>query len=232
MLMVDDLNVSYGRSHVLWGTSIRVQPDQVVALLGRNGAGKTTTCRAIAGLQPASSGRISFRGDDITGKPAHQISRAGLSFVASGRALFGNLTVRQNLELAVPSKSQSKPQWTIDRATEVFPKLAQLYKRKARFLSGGERQMLKIARSLLSSPKLILLDEPTEGLAPRIVQELGDWLHVLKKEGIGILLAEQNLRFALRLADYVYIMEKGRIKYSDTPDALKSSNAVHEYLGV
>jgi len=232
MLDVREIHTYYGQSYVLQGVSLTVGPGEAVTLLGRNGAGKTTTLRSIMGLTPARQGQIVFDGHEITHKPAHAIARMGIAFVPSGRRLFSDLTVRQNLELAArPPRDGQKP-WTLERVEQVFPALAALANRRAGFLSGGEQQMLKLGRALMANPKLLLLDEPTEGLAPAVVGQLGGWLQLLKDEGLSLLLCEQNALFALKLADRGYILEKGRIQHQDSAEALRDSPEIRTYLGV
>ena len=234
-LELRDVHTYYGRSHILQGISLTVGEGEVVALLGRNGAGKTTTMRSIIGLTPPRSGEIALDGDPIARKPPHRIARAGVSYLPSGRRVFGSLTVRQNLELAlrgsrVPGREQA---WTIERVHHVFGKLADLGGRRAGFLSGGEQQMLKLGRALLAQPGLLLLDEPTEGLAPVVVREMRTWIELIKREGrVSILLAEQNALFALQLADRGYILEKGRIQHEAPAAELSGSAEARTYLGV
>jgi branched-chain amino acid transport system ATP-binding protein len=229
MLEVAAIDVYYGSSHILQGVSLAVAAGEVVVLLGRNGAGKTTTFRAIMGLTPPRRGVIRFEGRTISGAPPHTIVRAGLGLAPSGRRLFGDLTVAENLALA----ERPGGPWTRARVLGLFPKLAELAPRRAAFLSGGEQQMLKIARALLSQPRLLLLDEPTEGLAPVVVRELGGWIRGMRAEGLAILMAEQNARFALALADRGYVMEKGRIlREGDARQLLESPElATHLALG-
>ncbi len=234
MLKVDAIHSYYGRSHILQGVSLEVAQGETVTLLGRNGAGKTTTLRSIMGLTPARSGHITLEGTDITRAQTHRIARLGLLFVPSGRRIFSELTVRQNLQLYLRGGegSATKGQWGIDRVYTTFPKLAELDSRKAGRLSGGEQQMLKLGRALVANPRLLLLDELTEGLAPAIVDDLADWLQLLKSEGFSMLVCEQNARFALELADRGYIIEKGRIRQSGTAEELSSNPEAMQYLGV
>jgi len=234
-LRLTDVHTYYGQSHILQGISLTVGEGEVVALLGRNGAGKTTTMRSIIGLTPPRSGEVTLDGAQIARKPPHRIARAGVSYVPSGRRVFGLLTVRQNLELAlrdtrVPERER---RWTIERLHHVFGKLAELGSRRAGFLSGGEQQMLKLGRALLAHPRLLLLDEPTEGLAPVVVREMRTWIELIKREGqVSILLAEQNALFALHLADRGYILEKGRIQHEAPAAELSGSAEARTYLGV
>lgn len=232
MLTVDAIQTYYGRSHVLQGVSLEVAEGETVTLLGRNGAGKTTTLRSIMGLTPARGGHIHFAGREITRAKTHAIARAGLAFVPSGRRIFSDLTVRQNLLLSLRGGSEGRGKWDIDRVYETFPKLAELDTRKAGFLSGGEQQMLKLGRALVANPKLLLLDELTEGLAPAIVDDLADWLRLLKREGFSMLVCEQNALFALTLADRGYIIEKGCVRHSGTAEELRGSAEIMQYLGV
>ena len=188
MLKLEAIHTYYGNSHILQGVDLEVGEGETVTLLGRNGAGKTTTLRSIMGLTPARAGRIVFAGQDITRAPTHRIARAGLAFVPSGRRIFSELTVRENLLLFLRQPQGRAPAWDLDHVYEVFPKLAELDARKAGFLSGGEQQMLKLGRALVANPRMLLLDELTEGLAPDIVNDLGDWLRRLKSEGFSILI--------------------------------------------
>ena len=229
---VHDIHTYYGQSHILQGISLTVGEGEAVALLGRNGAGKTTTMRSITGLTPPRNGSITLDGLELARKPPHKIARAGVAYVPSGRRIFSSLTVRQNLELAQRDARVRDKTWTIERLHQVFPKLAELDSRRAGFLSGGEQQMLKLGRALLAHPKLLLLDEPTEGLAPVIVHQMHEWITLIKAQRISILLAEQNALFALHLADRGYILEKGRIQHEAPAAELSGSTEVRRYLGV
>lgn len=232
MLALESIHTYYGASHVLQGVSLEVAAGETVTLLGRNGVGKTTTLRSIMGLTPAREGRVRFDGQDITRLKTHRISRAGLAFVPSGRRIFSDLTVRQNLLVFARDPAAGQRGWGIGRVYERFPKLAELDARKAGLLSGGEQQMLKLGRALMANPKMLLLDELTEGLAPAIVDDLADWLRSLKREGFGMLVCEQNALFALELADRGYVIEKGAIRYAGTAAELRDSPQVRQYLGV
>jgi len=227
-----DVHAFYDQSHVLQGISLEVAEGEVVALLGRNGAGKTTTMRSITGLTPPRHGEITLDDVRIARKPAHAVARAGVAYVPSGRRVFGSLTVRQNLELAQRDARVRRPTWTIDRLHDTFPKLRELDGRRAGFLSGGEQQMLKLSRALLAHPKLLLLDEPTEGLAPVVVRQMREWIELIGDQGMSILLAEQNALFALRLAERGYILEKGSIQHHAPATQLLESAEVRRYLGV
>jgi branched-chain amino acid transport system ATP-binding protein len=228
MLELDGVHVYYGESHVLQGVSLAAGAGRVTALLGRNGAGKTTTMRAVMGLTPARAGRIIFGGRDITRLPAFQVARAGIGFIPAGRRVFGDLTVQQNLMLGMRGRSD----WTIARLHALFPKLADLAQRPARALSGGEQQMLKFGRALLGAPRLLMIDEPTEGLAPKIVLALVDTLSTLREAGLTILISEQNARFALRLADDALLLEKGVIRYAGSAAELAARPDLKDHLGV
>jgi branched-chain amino acid transport system ATP-binding protein len=232
-LELAQVNTYYGDSHVLQGVSLSIAEGEVVALLGRNGAGKTTTMRSITGLTPPRRGSVKLDGDEISRLPAYRIARAGVAYVPSGRRIFSSLTVRQNLELARRDARVREPTWTIDRLHETFPKLAELDSRPAGVLSGGEQQMLKLGRALLAHPRLLLLDEPTEGLAPVVVGEMRSWIELIKQDRrMSVLLSEQNALFALHLADRGYILEKGRIQHEASAAELSESREVRTYLGV
>jgi branched-chain amino acid transport system ATP-binding protein len=232
MLELADVHTYYGSSHVLQGVSLQVGTGELVALLGRNGAGKTTTLRSIAALTRPRSGRVSLAGRDITGRPTYAIARAGVAFVPSGRRVFSHLTVAQNLKLAARGCPKRRGPWTIDRVLGVFPKLTELSGRRAGLLSGGEQQMLKLGRALLIQPDVLLLDEPTEGLSPVMMAELGGWLERLRDEGLSVLLTEQSAVFALRHADRGYILEKGQVRAEGTAGQLSGGPELHEFLGV
>jgi branched-chain amino acid transport system ATP-binding protein len=231
MLKVEGLNVRYGKSHVIFDFSVEVGDGELVAVLGRNGAGKTTTIRGILGLLPGASGKVSAAGRDMSGWPAHRRTRAGLAYVPSGARCFQNLTVVENLEIASHANGGSR-NWTKDRIWELFPKLEPLKNNLAGGLSGGERQMLAVGRALMSNPRVMLLDEPTEGLAPVLVQSIGRLLETLKSTGVSILLAEQNHKMALRVADRAAFIEKGRIVEVLPAARARDSEVLHRILGV
>ena len=228
MLEVDGIHTYYGESHVLHGVSLRVAPGEAVALLGRNGEGKTTAIRSIVGFTPPRAGRVLFEGQAIERWPAYRIARRGLALVPQGRRIFAPLSVRENLLLGARSEG-----WTLERVFELFPRLRERQAQLGGTLSGGEQQMLAIARALLTNGRLLLLDEPSEGLAPLIVREIGTILTALKAERLSLLLVEQNYHLALRVADRVYVMNKGQIVYQGTPAGLEADEEVkRRYLGV
>jgi branched-chain amino acid transport system ATP-binding protein len=228
MLDVEAIHTYYGDSHVLHGVSLRVAPGEAVALLGRNGAGKTTAIRSIVGFTPPRAGRVVFEGRAIERWPSYRIARSGLALVPQGRRIFAPLSVRENLLLGARA-----PGWTLERVFALFPRLREREQQSGGTLSGGEQQMLAIGRALLTNSRLILLDEPSEGLAPLIVREIGRILLALKAERLSLLLVEQNYHLALRVADRVYVMNKGRIVYEGTPAGLEVDEEVkRRYLGV
>ncbi len=231
MLRVEDIHTYYGPSHVLQGVSLDVQPNEVVAVIGRNGVGKTTLVRSISGLTPPSRGRIVFRDTDITHMPAHRIARLGVGLVPQGRRVFASLTVREHLE--VTARARGAALWTRERMCELFPNLAQRLNQTALKLSGGEQQMLAAGRALVGNPDLLLMDEPTEGLAPLMVRELGRLVAALKEAGTSVLLVEQQLAFVLRHADRIYIVSKGQIVHHCRPAELADDRETKaRFLGV
>jgi branched-chain amino acid transport system ATP-binding protein len=238
MLEVKGVHSFYGGAHVLHGTSLRVPDGKVIALLGRNGMGKTTLMRSITGTAPpvVKEGSITYRGEELVGLAPHRITAKGLALVPQGRRIFPSLTVAENLTMAqrpAPDGGQDRIHWDLDRVYELYPRLKE---RKGHFgsqLSGGERQMLAIGRALMINPSLMLMDEPSEGLAPILVQHLRDQLLALKEAGLSIFLVEQNLGLALAAADEIYLMESGEIVYHGTPEELAADDpAKHMYLGV
>ena len=234
ILEVKDIYTSYGLSQILFGVSLAVDAGECVALLGRNGVGKTTTLRSIIGLTPPRQGTVCYKGRDITGKPAYRVAKMGLGFVPEDRRIFPDLTVRENLDVArKPPAAPPATQWTVERVYDLFPVLAQLNDRKGGYLSGGEQQMLTIGRTLMGNPDLLLLDEPSEGLAPLVVRDLGAQIQRLKTEGITILLCEQNARFATALSDRAYILEKGQVRFAGTIKELQDNTEVRrQYLAL
>jgi branched-chain amino acid transport system ATP-binding protein len=225
-LVLQDVHTSYGLSQVLFGVSLEVAPAECVCLLGRNGVGKTTTMRSVMGLTPASRGRIEWRGRSLRGLAPHQIANAGIGFVPEDRRIFAELTVWENLDVA--ARRGAGGGWTVERVYDLFPKLRELAGRQGGFLSGGEQQMLTIARTLMGNPELLLLDEPSEGLAPLVVEALHERIAALKRDGLTILLAEQSVEFCLALADRVYVLEKGAVRYHGTADEFRADRSIQE----
>ena len=242
MLDVRDVHTYYGESHVLQGVTFRADKGTVTAVLGRNGVGKTTLCRSLVGLTPARSGRIVFNGTDITCLPAHRIHQLGVSLVPQGRRIFASLSVRENLEIASARTSREPDQgatssanrrWDLEKIFSVFPRLAERRHNRGNELSGGEQQMLAIARALVAMPLLLVMDEPTEGLAPVIVAEVASVIRRLKDDGASILLAEQNAAFAIKVSDYVHVMSKGQVVHStDSVTLWKNEEIKTQFLGV
>ncbi len=231
MLLVDDIHTFYGDSHILQGVTLRVNAGEVVCLLGRNGAGKTTTLRSIIGFTPPRTGTIVFKARDITRLSSDRIARAGIGLVPQGRRIFPDLTVRENLMLA--ARRTNGKGWDLSAVYQQMPRLSEREKHRGDELSGGEQQMVAIGRALMSNPELLLMDEPTEGLAPLIVHEIARLLLELKAKKQSILLVEQNLTMALRVADRVYVMNKGRIVFEGTPNSLRDNPEVEkQYLGI
>lgn len=222
MLEVRKINTFYGKSHILFDVSLSIHDGEVVGLLGRNGAGKTTTMKSIAGLLTPRSGDILFQGESLIGKKPHEIVRKGISYVPDERRIFGDLTVDDNLEIVYRRNNE----WTKNRVYNLFPQLKEISSRKAGLLSGGERAMLAIGRALMSSPRLLLLDEPTEGLAPLIVKMLEEQILELKKTGMSILLSEQNIVSSLKIIDRAYVIDNGRICYEGTVSELAQNEVV------
>jgi branched-chain amino acid transport system ATP-binding protein len=229
LLEVHDIHAAYGSSRVLFGISLTVARGECVCLLGRNGVGKTTTMRAIMGLTPPSSGRIVFDGTDITGLPPHRIARLGLGFVPENRRIFAELTVWENLDVAARATGRSG-HWTVEAVYGLFPKLSELANRQGGFLSGGEQQMLTIGRTLMGNPDLLLLDEPSEGLAPLVVESMLEQVSRLKREGLTILLAEQGVDFSLAIADRVYVLEKGAVRFAGAAAELRDNPRLRDEL--
>ena len=229
ILEIRGIDTYYGLGHILHGLSLGVGEGEVVALLGRNGAGKTTTLRSITSLTPPKSGQIIYKGDNIAGLAAHRISQLGIALVPETRGIFSYLTARENLAIARRPASR----WSMENMIERFPKLRDLLDRQGRLLSGGEQQMLAIARALLTGPDLLLLDEPSQGLAPLVVETVMETVRELKREHVSMLLVEQNAEMALGLADRVYVIDHGTIVFEGTPAALRANERITTtYLGV
>ncbi len=231
MLVVDDIHTYYGESYVLQGVSLHVLRGQVVAVLGRNGMGKTTLIRSIIGFVAPRRGRISYGGMDITHRSSQEIARLGVGLVPQGRRIFPSLTVLENLLVA--ARPRQHDGWDLDRIYALFPLLRERGHHRGNKLSGGEQQMLAIARALMTNPDFLLMDEPSEGLAPILVQELGQVLARLRQEGLSFLLVEQNFPLALKLADRVFVLSKGRVAFEGTPPELEAAREIRQrYLGV
>jgi branched-chain amino acid transport system ATP-binding protein len=233
MLAVKDLHAYYDRAHILQGVSLEARAGEVVALLGRNGAGKSTALKAVMGLVPPAAGEVSFAGQRIERLPPYRIARLGLGYVPEERRIFTELTVMENLEVGRQPARGDLPAWTEDKLFALFPNLAGLRDRPGGRMSGGEQQMLTIARTLMGNPRCVLLDEPSEGLAPIIVAEMAKSIRALKGEGLSVLLCEQNLRFCEAIADRAYIIEKGQIRFGGSMAELAADQSLREqYLSV
>ncbi len=236
ILEVNDIYTSYGLSQILFGISINVDEGECVALLGRNGVGKTTTLRSIMGLTAPTKGSVVYKGNDITGRASFRVAKMGVGFVPEERRIFSDLSVRENLETGrkpAANGANGGKEWTIDRVHEIFPILEGLSDRKGGYLSGGEQQMLTVGRTLMGNPDLLLLDEPSEGLAPLVVRDLSNQIARLKEEGMTILLCEQNAKFATGLSDRAYILEKGQVRFGGTIDELQENEEIRDqYLGL
>ena len=233
MLALEELHAHYGRAHILHGVTLTASRGEVLALLGRNGAGKSTTMKAVIGLVPPTAGRVVFDGQDIAGEEPFAIARRGIGYVPEERRIFTELTVLENLEVGRRPARSDQAAWTPARLFDLFPSLGAMRDRPGGRMSGGEQQMLTIARTLMGNPRLILLDEPSEGLAPVIVERMADAILALKREGLTIILSEQNLHFAQLVADRATIIEKGRIQYDGAMGALMADEAVRaQYLSV
>ena len=233
LLKVDGLHSYYGLAHILADVAFEVRRDEVVALLGRNGAGKSTTMKSVMGLVQPSQGTVRFNGQEVAGLEPHLIARCGLGYVPEDRRVFAELTVLENLTVGRQPPRDGAPEWTIERVFDLFPKMAELRDRPSGRMSGGEQQMLTIIRTLMGNPSLVLLDEPSEGLAPVIVEQMANTIIDLKQQGLSILLSEQNLYFSTLVSDRAYIIEKGRIRYEGTMEELGKNEKVRAaYLTV
>lgn len=229
VLVMQEVCAGYGDARVLFDVSLRIRPGECVCLLGRNGVGKTTTMRSVMGLTRPYSGRIIWKDRDVTGLPAFRMARLGIGFVPEDRRVFSELTVLENLDVA----QRGVPGWTLEKIFDLFPKLRELAGRRGGHLSGGEQQMLTIARTLMGNPELLLLDEPSEGLAPLVVEHMREQIRRLKDEGLTIVLAEQNVDFSLTLADRVYILLKGRVVFEGSSAEVRNSAAIRkDFLAV
>lgn len=232
MLKVQDLHAFYGKSHVLRGVNMEVKRGEIVSLLGRNGVGRSTLCKAVMGLVPPK-GHVEFDGKQLSGMASHDIAHAGIGYVPEDRAIFPGLTVLQNLELGMKKKGQTGEQWTVEAAYKRFPRLREREHTPAEVLSGGEQQMLSMFRALMGDPQCILVDEPTEGLAPKVVADVAAILQEMAQAGIAVLLVEQKLSIALDIADRIYVMGEGSIVFEGTPEDLRNSPEIRkEWLEV
>src|SRR5690606_26517504 len=221
LLQVDDVHTYYGDSYVLQGLSLKLEPGRIVAILGRNGMGKTTLIRTVSGLTPPRRGDIRFQGRSLAGAPPYTIAQSGIALVPQGRRVYRSLTVRENLQL--PTSSLARPRkgrWNLDAILREFPQLAERIGHFGGELSGGEQQMLAVGRALMANPSLILMDEPSEGLSPRLVLQVGEIMKRLREHGLAVMLVEQNLSLALSVADYLYVLASGRFVFEGTPEQL------------
>lgn len=231
MLQVSDLHAYYGKSHILQGVSLEVGDNEIVSILGRNGVGRSTTLKAIMG-DPAPQGQITFRGKPVAGRSPHEIAHLGIGFVPEERAIFPSLTVEQNLLLGI-KRGVENPRWSVEETWKLFPQLKDRANAPGGALSGGEQQMLTICRTLMGNPDLIMIDEPTEGLAPQMVERIGELLQEIARRGISILLVEQRLVIAMRISHRVYVMGHGQIVFEGTPAELLANEAIRrEWLEV
>jgi branched-chain amino acid transport system ATP-binding protein len=232
-LEVSGLNAWYGPAHILFDLGLEVRDGEVVALLGRNGAGKSTTFKALIGLLERRSGRIVYEGREITGAPTHEIARAGLGYVPEDRRIFTELTVEENLEVGRQASRPGAPTWTPEKLYTLFPNLAAMRNRPGGRMSGGEQQMLTIARTLMGNPGLVLLDEPSEGLAPKIVEDMATAILAMKRDGLSLVISEQNLHFARLISDRAVIIERGRVRFAGTMAELEANPEIKQaYLAV
>ncbi len=233
ILDVRDVHTFYGTSHILFGVSLNVSQGETVCLLGRNGAGKSTTLRSIMGLTPPASGSIAYDGVELIGKPPYAIAKLGVGFVPDDRGIFADLTVHENLEIAETRRRPNGDAWTLERLYSAFPMLQGLRARRGEHLSGGEQRLLSVARALLTHPRLLIFDEPAEGLSPLVVRAVREWILRLKQSGISILLSEQNVRFAIEVSDRAYVIDKGVIRHQGTVEELRANEEIRKrYLMV
>ena len=231
ILEVQDIHTYYGEAYVLQGLSLALEQGQILGLLGRNGVGKTTLVNSIIGFVPPRRGKIVFKGVDVTSIPSFETVRSGMGLVPQGRRVFPTLSVEENLLVA--ERSTERHGWTLERVYDLFPRLRERKAQRAKTLSGGEQQMLAIGRGLMTNPDCLIMDEPSEGLAPFIIQGLWEAIGKLKREGLSILLVEQNASLALKLVDYVHVMSKGQVVYSARPEALWANDEIKsKYLGI
>ena len=233
LLQVSRLRAWYGRAQILFDVDLEIGPGEVVALMGRNGAGKSTTMKAIMGLLDRTEGEVRFDGQDIRGEPPYRISRMGLGWVPEDRRVFTDLTVLENLQVGRQPPRAGAPQWSEQRLFDLFPNLGRMPDRPGGRMSGGEQQMLTVARTLMGNPRLVLLDEPSEGVAPLIVEQMAAMIQALKTEGLSVLLSEQNLPFAAAVSDRAYVLEKGQVRFTGTMAQLQDDESVRrQYLAL
>jgi branched-chain amino acid transport system ATP-binding protein len=233
ILAVRDVHTFYGTSHILFGVSLEVREGETVCLLGRNGAGKSTTLRSIMGLTPPASGSVTYNGVELIGKPPYTIARLGIGFVPDDRGIFADLTVHENLEIAETRRRPNGDAWTLERLYSAFPTLQGLRARRGEHLSGGEQRLLSVARALLTHPRLLIFDEPAEGLSPLVVRAVREWILRLKLSGMSILLSEQNVRFAMEVSDRAYVIDKGVIRHQGSVEELRANEEIRRrYLMV
>jgi len=231
MLELQEIHTFYGLSHILFSISLKVEEGKIVCVLGRNGAGKTTTLKSILGLAPPKQGRVVFKGENVTGKEPYLLVRKGMGYVPDDRRIFADLTVAENLEIAART-APGRDSWNKSRVHELFPPLSRLENRKGGLLSGGEQKMLAIGRALMGNPDFLLLDEPTEGIAPVLVQAFGKTIERLKEIGLTVLLAEQNIKFTMKFGDFGYIIDNGRICYEGKLKDLMENEDVRRTCGI
>jgi branched-chain amino acid transport system ATP-binding protein len=233
LLSIEELNAHYDKSHILHGVSMRIAPGEIVSLLGRNGSGRSTTLKTIMGLVRPTGGRVVLDGRDLAGERAYRIARAGIAYVPEEREIFANVTVEENMRIGMQSPRAGVPAWTTDQMYAFFPQLKDRRSTAAGMLSGGEQQMLTMCRSLLGNPRIILIDEPTEGLAPKIVEVVTNMIRDICRQGVSVLLVEQKLTIAMRVSSRVYVMGHGQIVFEGTPDSLRSNPDIRrEWLEV
>jgi branched-chain amino acid transport system ATP-binding protein len=225
-LVVRDLHAGYGRSHILQGISFTVAPRQIVSIVGRNGSGRSTTLKSIVGLVPPQSGSVQLEGEELAGRKTYEIIRAGIAYVPEERLVFENLTVDENLVLGLQGAEGGRIAWTVDEMYAYFPRLAERRNTKAGSLSGGEQQMLTICRSLLGAPKVMLIDEPTEGLAPHIVARVVEVIEDIRRRGVAVVLVEQKLTIALRISDVLHVVGHGRVVHSGPADEIRDNHEI------